>query len=284
MENEKTWWHPAFYAAMQMEFSSDKENLIYLEEVPLSHKPLQMDMMIIEKHKDMAITNEIGWMFRKYNVIEYKSPEDSLNIDTFYKVQAYASLYKSVAGNDTTKAADISVTMVRTSYPRELFRSFKEQGFTIRNVVNGIYYVEGNMLFPTQIVVTNKLDFQKHVWVSSLRKNMTKQMFMDLIVEMTSLQDEKDKKLADAMMHVIMQKNIKSILVWKEDSVMSEALQQLMEPELNEKWKQGIEQGLIALVNTLTELCVSPEDILQMVQKNEQYKNVTMEQIEEILN
>ena len=40
------------------------------------------------------------------------------------------------------------------------------------------------------------------------------------------------------------EENIKSILVWKEDSVMSEALQQLMEPELNEKWKQGVEAGI----------------------------------------
>lgn len=31
---------------------------------------------------------------KKYNAIEYKSPEDSMTIDAFYKTVGYACLYK----------------------------------------------------------------------------------------------------------------------------------------------------------------------------------------------
>ena len=48
----------------------------------------------------VPISNEIGTFFRGHNIIEYKSPEDSLNIDVFYKSMAYAGLYKSYGNPD----------------------------------------------------------------------------------------------------------------------------------------------------------------------------------------
>lgn len=37
----------------------------------------------------------IGRIFRKYNIIEYKSPVDYLGIDDFYKVYGYLCFYKA---------------------------------------------------------------------------------------------------------------------------------------------------------------------------------------------
>ncbi len=37
----------------------------------------------------------IGRIFRKYNIIEYKSPVDYLGIDDFYKVYGYLGFYKA---------------------------------------------------------------------------------------------------------------------------------------------------------------------------------------------
>ena len=48
-----------------------------------------------EHGKDVKIQKNIGRIFRQYNIIEYKSPEDNLDIDDFYKVYAYACIYKS---------------------------------------------------------------------------------------------------------------------------------------------------------------------------------------------
>ena len=40
--------------------------------------------------------NEIGTIFRGHNVIEYKSPDDGMTIDDFFKTLGYACLYKGL--------------------------------------------------------------------------------------------------------------------------------------------------------------------------------------------
>ena len=95
-ENKKIQWHPGFYAATEIELRQNRKDLEFHREYNLSKKPLQIDLLIIEKLKDVQIQNEIGRLFRKYNIVEYKSPEDSLNIDDFFKTVGYAYLYKGL--------------------------------------------------------------------------------------------------------------------------------------------------------------------------------------------
>ena len=80
-EKEIIQWHPAFYAGIQIELKEDKENLIFENEHQLSTKPMEVDVLIIKKEKDIPIRKNIGRIFRKYNIIEYKSSTDYLNID-----------------------------------------------------------------------------------------------------------------------------------------------------------------------------------------------------------
>ena len=50
-------------------------------------------LLIIEKRKGVQIQNEIGKIFRGHNIIEYKSPDDGMTIDDFFKTLGYAFLY-----------------------------------------------------------------------------------------------------------------------------------------------------------------------------------------------
>ena len=155
----KIQWHPGFVAAIDLELSANRKDLIYEKEYNLNTKPLEIDLLVIKKEKDVQIENEIGRLFRVHNIMEYKSPEDQLNIDTFYKAGAYASLYKAYGETvDGRKADDITVSMVREARPDGLFRYFKENGIRMENPCPGIYYVLNGVLFPTQIIVTKELD------------------------------------------------------------------------------------------------------------------------------
>ena len=78
-------WHPAFYAGIQIEFREDAEDLEFIQEHTLGNEPVRMDLLIIRKTGDTPLRKNIGKIFRKYNVIEYKSPDDTLSIDDFYK-------------------------------------------------------------------------------------------------------------------------------------------------------------------------------------------------------
>ena len=95
MSDTKIQWHPGFVAAMNLEFRENRADLVYEKEYNLSTKPLEIDLLVIKKEPYVQIVNEIGKLFRGHNIVEYKSPEDHLDIDVFYKVGAYGSLYKA---------------------------------------------------------------------------------------------------------------------------------------------------------------------------------------------
>ena len=93
------------------------------EEYLLSKKPLQMDVLIIKKLQDVQIKKTIGRIFRKHNIIEYKSPDDSLSVNDFYKVYGYACIYQS--NTDRIKEIDpedMTLTFVCSHYPREFLK------------------------------------------------------------------------------------------------------------------------------------------------------------------
>ena len=92
---KKIQWHPAFYAAAELELKENIEELDLISEYHLSKEPIRIDLLIIkEENVDKVMKNEIGHIMRKYNVLEYKGPGDELSIDTFYKTLGYACLYK----------------------------------------------------------------------------------------------------------------------------------------------------------------------------------------------
>ena len=123
MEKKRIQWHSGFSAALRITLGDEMEYLEMQEEYLLSRKPLQMDILIIKKHDNIEIRKEIGRIFRKYNIIEYKSPKDSLNINDFYKVYGYDCIYQ--ADTDTVKKIDpeeLTITFVCSHYPRELLK------------------------------------------------------------------------------------------------------------------------------------------------------------------
>lgn len=66
--------------------------------------------------------------------MEYKSPTDYLSVDDFYKVIAYAYLFKGIEGQksrgkkkiDSIKINEITISMVSKSKPEKLFKHLKE--------------------------------------------------------------------------------------------------------------------------------------------------------------
>ena len=95
MKDTKIQWHPAFVAAMHMELTENEDDLTFDREHNLNTKPLEIDLLVVKKNPSVHIRNVIGEFFRGHNILEYKCPEDSLNIDTLHKALAYAHLYKA---------------------------------------------------------------------------------------------------------------------------------------------------------------------------------------------
>lgn len=100
-------WHPAFYAGIRIEFREEAEKLVFENEHQLGTKPKEIDVLIIKKNSSDRIRKNIGRIFRKHNILEYKSPDDYFSVDDFYKTYGYACFYKSnVSGVDGIKAEE----------------------------------------------------------------------------------------------------------------------------------------------------------------------------------
>ena len=234
MNEVKIQWHSGFVAAMNLELSKNRKDLIYEKEYNLNTKPLEIDLLVIKKDKDVQIENEIGKIFRGSNILEYKSPDDHLNIDTFYKSGAYASLYKAYGDTvDKRKADDITVSIVREGKPEGLFRYFADHGIGIKMPYPGVYYVLDKVLFPTQIIVTRELSEESHIWLTALSDKLGKEQIRKLLEHTERLNQKLERELADSVLEITVRANQEIIESLKGDEHMCQALLEIMEPEIN---------------------------------------------------
>ena len=170
--DEKIQWHPAFDAALQIEFGDEAKYLEFDPEHLISKKPMQIDVLV-KNEKHVKLKKNIRRVFRQYNIIEYKSPEDDLDIDDFYKTYAYACLYKSDTETvDLIPADELTITFVCYHYPRNMLRKLEQdRKFSVEQQDSGIYYLIGDAI-PIQLVIVPKLSKEHNYWLNNLRNDL----------------------------------------------------------------------------------------------------------------
>ncbi|MCM1210236.1 MAG: hypothetical protein NC318_01390 [Blautia sp.] len=259
MKDTKIQWHPGFVAAMNLELAKNRSDLLFIKEYNLNTKPLEIDLLVIKKDKTASIDNEIGTIFKGHNIVEYKSPEDHLNIDTFYKAQAYACLYKAYGKTvDSIKADDVTISLIRDTKPEGLFQYFEEHLYSIRNPYSGVYYIKGAVLFPTQIIVTKELDTDAHVWLKALSNRVGKQDMAELLKRVSRLTEQGDRELADSVLEVSAQVNRKVIEEMEGDDSVSDALLEIMQPLVEPLIEARVEARMEPIIEARVEARMEP--------------------------
>ena len=242
-KSQKLQWHPAFCSALRLELLEDEENLEFTDEFQLTEKPLQIDCTVVKVKRDCKIKNEIGKIFRKHNIFEYKSPMDELNIDTFYKAVAYACLYKVLPNHvDEIPAEEITITLIRDRKPVKLLGELEKSGYGYKKEAAGIYYVNGAM-FPMQIIESSELDVDMHVQLKALTNHLEESLMRQYLLQVSTFEG-REKNLADIVLQVIVNSNMEKVREWKgSEQTMCEALRVLMKEELKEERVAGLREG-----------------------------------------
>ncbi len=244
MEQRKQ-WHMGFYGAMELEFREEKDSLEFYREYQLSKKPLEMDMLVVRKNSETPLNNPIGRIFRKHNIIEYKSPKDSLGIDQFYKGISYVCLYKSLGSSaDEIVADELTLTFVRERFPSKLVGQLMSMGYDIREEYPGIYYISGKVMFPIQIVVSSKLETFEHLSLKVLSSNVDKNCAKTFVEEMSKLENQGDKENIDAVLQISVSANQALYDEIKEERKMCDALRELMKDEIEAEKLKANEEGM----------------------------------------
>lgn len=234
---------------MDMELSRNREKLKLESEHNLNRKPLEIDLLVIKKEPYEEIHNEIGKLFRGHNIMEYKSPSDTININTLYKVTSYACLYKSYETvTETVKENDITISIVRETKPEKLFKYFKENNVEVTMPYKGIYYVNWIPLFPIQIIATRELEQDKHMWIKALTDKMEKEDMEKLIEKSSEISNEHEKELVESILEVTLKANSSVAEKLIGDVKMGEMILKIVQPLILEKEKkaktEGIQEGI----------------------------------------
>lgn len=233
-------WHPAFFAGIQIELADEAENLIFENEHNLGTKPMQIDVLIIKKNPDIQLKKNIGQLFRKYNIIEYKSPDDYLSIDDFYKVYGYACFYKAdTAHTNRMRPEELTITFVCNHYPRKFIHHLAtKRGIIVTRRSDGIYYLDGD-LFPMQLIISSRLSEDNNLWLRNLTNNIRERKTAEKLI--SAYAEHNENSLYKSVMNIIVHANTEQ---FKEAKNMCEALLELFKEELDEREQLGISKGM----------------------------------------
>jgi predicted transposase/invertase (TIGR01784 family) len=244
-KNKKTSWHPAFVQAIQADLAAYRDILEFTPELPLTTEPLRIDLAIVKKIRDIVIDNSIARFFRKDNLLEYKSPTDSLSSRDFAQVHAYAYLYATITPD--VDLADITLTFIENRYPRKFLQYLANvHGCKIEKPSPGIYLVERKLL-PLQIVETKKLSEKENIFLKALT-NRLRPDSMEAILEAKEKLEQAIR--LDAYFHAVIKENPKAFKEVQamprksltiDDVLVEIGFTQRMEERARE---QGIEQGI----------------------------------------
>lgn len=242
---EKLQWHPAFCAATELELRQDLDVLELIPEYNLSKKPLQIDLVIIKKMDwKRTLQNEIGHIMRGHNILEYKGPGDELTIDSFFKEIGYASLYKAqgIAVNKIP-ASEVTVSFFRNAYPKALFQELKKEGYILKKMYPGIYYVRGKVPFPVQVVVTSQLERKAHCSLRVLTTQVEMQDAELFLEQIHYLESKNERSNIDSVLQVSVNANKQVYSLLRRKNEMCEALRELMKDEIEKELENKLEQG-----------------------------------------
>ena len=211
--------------------------------------------MSLKKDPEIKIDFDIGHIFKVHNIVEYKRPDDRLNIDVFAKVVVYVNLYKSQGiPVDSISYNDVSATIYRHAYPRDAFYQLKKYGATIEQAYPGVYYVSGMSPFPIQILVGRQLDAKEYAMLRVLTPGASDEdirNFKNMAIQNT---DALFQKSVDNIFQISISANAESyIRLYKEDQYMCEAMRDLMKEDFDKAEARGETRGKNK--NTISLIC-----------------------------
>ncbi len=127
----------------------------------------------------------------------------------------------------------------------------KKSGANIQLHSQGIYYIKGQMLFDTQVVVTGQLKNEAHRSLRILSKHAQKEDVQAFIAESMRLTAPGDRNNIDAILQVSASANRALYEEVRRDSNMCEALKELMKDEIEKERQEAAQDTILENIKSL---------------------------------
>ena len=264
-------YHPGFVGGLGVLLWQYRDAIEIDSEKWLSKEGIRMDVLVIKKDPEILIDNDMCRIFKRYNILEYKRPDDDLSIDVYAKVLAYAYLYKSLGVTvNQIPFEEMTVTVYRHSYPRSLFEELGKREIEIQKCGAGIYRLEKAAVFPVQVIVGKELPPREYAMFRVLTPNASREdlsAFNDMAFRIT---DTAYKRYVDSIFQVSFSANRPTYdLMAMEDKNMCEALRDFLKEDFETAEARGEIRGEIkgAIRLYRDEMNLTPKEIIDRIMK-----------------
>ena len=153
-------YHPAFCEAMTEELEANLNQIECMKEYNLNSMPNRIDLLIVKKLADTEMESGLGKLFRQYNLVEYRSPGQTLDAEVYYRSMGYAYLYTAYQA-DVASVEEVTLSFVREGKPVRLMAQFLEWGFEITQYEAGIYHIKKNVMESFGMTVEKAMESLK---------------------------------------------------------------------------------------------------------------------------
>ncbi|MHC6203505.1 hypothetical protein ACYULU_09965 [Breznakiellaceae bacterium SP9] len=211
-DGKRITWHTAFREAIKLELRQYRDALEFNEEHELTRGPLRIDVVIIKKKQDIHPAKAIAAIFKTWNIIKYKGPDDSLSIADFHKVAAYTHLYCSQTKKEAIQTVinDLTITFVTSVEPQKLKKYLRDVcHYRLTVTEPGITLIQDAPV-PMQIIERTRLKLNDNLWLASLGKGVSSDTLQYVLAEAKKVAKDDPIK---AYMYMLFKGNLQTIAV-----------------------------------------------------------------------
>ena len=236
-------WHAGFEALLRIEMHKFADMVHISTEEEIGEVPPRTDFVILVEDEKVEFEKAIFRIFRKINILEYKSHHDSLNERILRKVCGYANLYIGVAEHEGERPSDeVTISIFRAVKNPEMFREMEENGSLVRDDVAGIYHVKGYTDLPFQIIITGELEGEEYAAYRALTDRAEK---ADVERIVWNVKQEQDAVMLDhygVLLNLVVEKNPQFFELVKGENTMKEMLLEMVKDEVDAQVKERVEE------------------------------------------
>ena len=239
-------WHSGFDGGPHLSLREYKDDLDIEREHYITDEPTKIDELVIKKKPGVLIDNAIGRAFRQFNLIEYKSPDDELNIDVVWKAIGYGGLYKGYGGTvNAIPYEEMTITVLRSRKPVGLFRYLEEKdGYRITEADPGVYRISGMIDMVVQIVVIKELKEHVFLPLRIMVRDADEEEIKAFLKEILTYDIPEDRNNANAVLNISSEANEDAFIRIRRDEEMGDALRRVMKDDLMESELRGEARGV----------------------------------------
>jgi hypothetical protein len=161
----RTWWHPLLANLLRWQLGSHYH---LEEEVPVGQKPLQIDILLLQKEQGelpqnarqilAGLVDHLG----ELTLLEFKSPSDTLRAGDFQTFLAYALLYRA-QNQPLLEPGKLCLLVLAPRLTRPYRDELRVLGISPQPVEPGVWRLQGGLVIhPTWVLETEELAGLSH--------------------------------------------------------------------------------------------------------------------------